>query len=539
MADINKRLHYFNGQFLEEKDFTDEQEYHLDRDRRHNRLLHTYGVAEGLNVTAAAGSGDVTVAPGTALDGLGRLIVLEQSRTLTLGSLSKAIVYVVISYDEIGVDPATVGNQGQPTRWEERPKVELVASAGAPPADTHIRLAKISVSAGGTVSSVDLAERQRAGVQVGNELAIPRLRLSNPNFDESRWPSLTADKEEEVTLTGDLTITGRLTTPEFSAHLRDNANPHVVTAAQTGALVSVGGVSNAGGNVNIVAGTGLSVASDNSNNKRITISGSSILGVSNPGGDIGMIGTNGINITSDNSSNKRITVAGATIQGVSNPGGDIGIVGASGITIASDNSTGNKRITITGGAPTNIGGITAPGATVNIVGGANITVTADNTSNKRLTIAASPAFTNHTVVNTIFSAADANGSTRTITTGFMPRFVWFSCNIQGTVASSTHGGVGSGFADLESSPIAQFGSGPNITRVAAAPTIVVNSTVVNNLCARGLFSDTTVSPNLQVDMSVAVASVAANGFTLQFTKSSSTGTFPSAYSITLYMACMA
>ena len=74
MADIDKRLRYFNGQFLEQKDFRDEQDYHIDRQRRHNRLFHTYGIAEGLQVTGAVGTGQVTVETGTALDDEGQQI---------------------------------------------------------------------------------------------------------------------------------------------------------------------------------------------------------------------------------------------------------------------------------------------------------------------------------------------------------------------------------------------------------------------------------------------------------------------------------
>ena len=64
-----KRLRYYNGQFLQEQDFTAEQEYHLDRQRRHNRQLHTYGIAEGLTVTAGVGATSAVVSPGTAVDG--------------------------------------------------------------------------------------------------------------------------------------------------------------------------------------------------------------------------------------------------------------------------------------------------------------------------------------------------------------------------------------------------------------------------------------------------------------------------------------
>lgn len=500
MADTTKRLHYFNGQFLEEKDFTDEQEYHLDRGRRHNRLLHTYGIAEGLNVTGAAGAGDVTVSPGTALDGQGRLIVLEQSRTLTLASFSKETVYVVISYDEIGVDPATVGNQGQPTRWEERPKVELVTSATAPPADTHIRLAKVTVNSGGTVSTLDLSERQLAGVRVGGELSIPRLRLSNPNFDESLWPNVTSENQQEVTVTGDLRISGRLYSDDLAAHVKDSGNPHGVTAGQTGAPVSVAGVSNPGGNINIVAGTGISVSPDNSGNKRITISGSSVQGVSNPGGDIGITGTNGINVTSDNSSNKRITIAG--------------------------------------GSPTNIGGVTNAGGTVNIVGGGIVTVSPDNSSNKRLTISAPAALSNRFVSNAVFTTADANGATRTINVGFQPRFIWFIGHALGGIGGFIHGGPINGFVDLETNPFTQVCNGPNFSRQASPTVIVVNTHLVNNACARATFADTTVSPNLQLDMTVTVSGVSASGFTLTYNRTSNAN-FPISFSLSLYMVSMA
>ena len=78
--DVEKRLRYFNGQFLQEKDFTDEQAYHIDRQRRHNRLLHTPGIAEGLDVEADVGARGAKVKPGTAVDAKGQFIVLAQER---------------------------------------------------------------------------------------------------------------------------------------------------------------------------------------------------------------------------------------------------------------------------------------------------------------------------------------------------------------------------------------------------------------------------------------------------------------------------
>ena len=51
---VEKRVRFFDGQFLQDQDFVDEQNYHLDRERRHNRLLHGAGIADGPDVTAAA-----------------------------------------------------------------------------------------------------------------------------------------------------------------------------------------------------------------------------------------------------------------------------------------------------------------------------------------------------------------------------------------------------------------------------------------------------------------------------------------------------
>ena len=55
-----KRTRFFDGQFLTDQDFVDEQKYHLDRQRRHQRLLHVSGICEGLTVRAT-GANAVTV----------------------------------------------------------------------------------------------------------------------------------------------------------------------------------------------------------------------------------------------------------------------------------------------------------------------------------------------------------------------------------------------------------------------------------------------------------------------------------------------
>lgn len=63
---------------------------------------------------------------------------------------------------------------------------------------------------------------------------------------------------------------GAPTLTEFNDHVNDVNNPHMVTATQVGAITSVAGITNPGGGVDIVAGTGITVSKDSSN-KRVTI----------------------------------------------------------------------------------------------------------------------------------------------------------------------------------------------------------------------------------------------------------------------------
>src|SRR5262245_33449564 len=104
MAEL-KRPNYFTSQFLVEKDFDDQQAYHLELRRRHNRVAHTIGVADGLTVTVVSGR-TVQVGAGTAIDKDGREIVLNDPVTHVLASGSGGSdVYLTIAYGEV-LDPA-------------------------------------------------------------------------------------------------------------------------------------------------------------------------------------------------------------------------------------------------------------------------------------------------------------------------------------------------------------------------------------------------------------------------------------------------
>lgn len=82
-----KRPRYFVGQLLTADDFRAEQQYHLDRQWQHNRMLHGYGIVVGLEVgleVADNGSTRVIVSPGFALDGWGRELVVTEPLSVFL-----------------------------------------------------------------------------------------------------------------------------------------------------------------------------------------------------------------------------------------------------------------------------------------------------------------------------------------------------------------------------------------------------------------------------------------------------------------------
>jgi hypothetical protein len=70
------RNHYYRGKLLTERDFSDEQQYFVDKDRLHNLMLHGYGTVCGLEVKPHPHCPKLrlVVTPGYAIDCCGREI---------------------------------------------------------------------------------------------------------------------------------------------------------------------------------------------------------------------------------------------------------------------------------------------------------------------------------------------------------------------------------------------------------------------------------------------------------------------------------
>ncbi|MDF0664874.1 MAG: hypothetical protein P0119_02235 [Nitrospira sp.] len=179
MADV-KRLNYFTSQFLVEKDFTDEQGYLMNMRRRHNQLLHTWGIADGgLQVTKSADK-IIGISSGMAVDKDGRELVLLDARSEDLTKFgSNADVYITAKYEEV-FDPGdhyTVGGIDNYTRTTERPLVE--AGTTVPVNDgSVIVLAKVKLDGGGTISTVDSTVRKIAGSAIDPTVNLAANSLS-------------------------------------------------------------------------------------------------------------------------------------------------------------------------------------------------------------------------------------------------------------------------------------------------------------------------------------------------------------------------
>jgi hypothetical protein len=232
MADVTpavvKRLHYFDGQFLQEPDFTDEQVYQLDREHRHNRLLHGAGIAGGLTVTSPAPN-QVTVAPGTAIDSDGHQIVLAEARTIqlpveTFNGLGGIDLYLSYRQELSNYQDADPGGAGY-TRWWEHPDLTAIPPGGSYSGDyPPVPLARLTLDGGGNVVTIDNNVRSYSG-----------LLLPGPGADPA---TLRATSKGPADLAGSLTVDGSLMVgtgtaqPSSSLHVNLPASSAEVRAMQ-------------------------------------------------------------------------------------------------------------------------------------------------------------------------------------------------------------------------------------------------------------------------------------------------------------------
>jgi hypothetical protein len=233
---------------------TDMESYLLPMDQARGSAMYSWGVADGLAVQATAGAAGVTIAPGTALDAAGRLIVLTPGGT--------AITDPTIDPTQVqGVPTVPVGTSGVtlPTAnagtdclltltWHEvagqsalgntptllhAPWLRLEPAAGFADTGAEVVLAEVTMDGNGNVTELSAGPRRLAGIPAGRL----ELRIAHA----AGGSTLSVDQQAAAQLSGDdgggLVVT-----------LLSGATPQTALAidGQTGQVTVPGTVSAAG-----------------------------------------------------------------------------------------------------------------------------------------------------------------------------------------------------------------------------------------------------------------------------------------------------
>lgn len=229
-----KRLNYFDHQFLIEADFTAQQNYHLNMRRHLNRVLHTFGIAEGLEVSKTANKA-VTVKPGTAIDRDGREMLLEAARVIDLSDAvqfpASSTIFVIATYRETLSDQSTAtGAEGHTRVTEEA----IITAVRTPPASdgSVVRLATFKLDELGNVQgnindSLDGGVRQRVGVRGIEQglVSIDGVTSAGGNIDLIPTDSITITPDD---------ANNRIRIGEGHSALK--GNPHGLTMEHLGAI---------------------------------------------------------------------------------------------------------------------------------------------------------------------------------------------------------------------------------------------------------------------------------------------------------------
>ena len=104
---VRERPRYFFGMLISEHDLNQEQAYFLAKSRRHNRMLHGWGIVAGLEVSAFGSEGrHVSVAPGYALDPCGNEINVDESVVVEVPCDGRS--FIALGFEEVVVREARV-----------------------------------------------------------------------------------------------------------------------------------------------------------------------------------------------------------------------------------------------------------------------------------------------------------------------------------------------------------------------------------------------------------------------------------------------
>jgi hypothetical protein len=267
---VTDRVRFYDGQFLQDQDFIDEQKYHLARRNRHHRTLHVTGVAEGLTAYAPANTTfQVKVRPGLAVDPDGRQILLTSISPLSSpnstlpAEAAGSVRWLYIAYHQVAdkLQASGQGVEGE-TRWSETPYIfasdksdigrnvnydgpdwssYLAEGDGPPP---PVLLAKLTIDDKGNVK-VDNSVCQFSGLRLpGPDSLAPVLRTDAAG-NVGLWLVEDGDLSERLTISPDGSVGINTNTPsaalEIGTTLQATKNGQALVALNIAPTFDAGG----------------------------------------------------------------------------------------------------------------------------------------------------------------------------------------------------------------------------------------------------------------------------------------------------------
>jgi hypothetical protein len=241
-----KRLNYFNSQFLVAKDFNDEQAYHRNLRRLHNQLLHTWGIATGLEVKPVSGnSRQISVTPGVAIDKEGREIVLPDNPPpanidLTPAGLATSLT-IAIAYQDFFDAADRYRDTTNHVRTTERPKLIIFGSSENRDVSERLEFRAASSPSDGSVVPLAQVTLENGNVSAINNTirkSVSAITSVN-NFVAANAITIAAETDTKRIVIGE-------------SHSTQTDNPHQTTATQ---IDTQGGQNQIVARIN--AGTGL------------------------------------------------------------------------------------------------------------------------------------------------------------------------------------------------------------------------------------------------------------------------------------------
>ncbi len=185
MVGLFKRVNFFKGLFMKTEDWKTEQEYHMEKQRFHNKYLHTPGVVfnclEGLRVSVSPDGTTLTVAPGYAIDGDGRDLYVPKPKEIKVPDLQSfnppCTIYISISYCEKLEDQRENTSNPMYTGYAFVSEDTIIEITGRKPDNFHhIELGRVNLSENATrildAGSIDPQELQKEGGKNGEGAAL-------------------------------------------------------------------------------------------------------------------------------------------------------------------------------------------------------------------------------------------------------------------------------------------------------------------------------------------------------------------------------